>query len=95
MKYYCLKWQKELLEINYGKPLVDSSHQIELAQKELWRLFREEEDVIKKKKILDSILSAAAKNLAIKSRSIMSGHADEVLRELEKEALKNLDNSDY
>ena len=91
MRYYCLKWSKEMLEIDYAKPLVDSSNQIEIVQKELWRLFRDEEDAIKRKKILDSIIVAAEKKVNLsKSGTILSLNASGELFQLEKKVMSDL-----
>ena len=91
MRYYCLKWSKEMLEIDYAKPLVDSTNQIEIVQKELWGLFRDEEDGIKKKKILDSIIIAAEKKVNLsKSAMNFSLSASVEMFQLEKDVMGNL-----
>jgi len=91
MRYYCLKWSKEMLEIDYAKPLVDSSNQIEIVQKELWRLFRDEEDAIKRKKILDSIIVDAEKKVNLsKSGTVLSLNASGELFQLEKKVMSDL-----
>jgi len=91
MRYYCLKWSKEMLETDYAKPLVDSSHQIEIAQKELWRMYRDEEDVVKKKKIIDSIIIAAEKNANLeKHNRVFSTNADLELYRLEEITMSDL-----
>ena len=57
MKYYCLKWTKEVLDFGRGKQLLDACNQIDLVQTELWKMYRTEKDVNAKKRILDSIAS--------------------------------------
>lgn len=57
MKYYCLKWTKEVLDFGRGKQLLDACNQIDLVQTELWKMYRTEKDVDTKKRILDSIAS--------------------------------------
>ena len=61
MKYYCLKWSKDLVDAGRKKSFFDSSSQIEIAQKELWQMYKNEKDVLVKKKILDSIVSYSTK----------------------------------
>ena len=76
---------------DYAKPLVDSSNQIEIVQKELWRLFRDEEDAIKRKKILDSIIVAAEKKVNLsKSGTVLSLNASGELFQLEKKVMSDL-----
>lgn len=80
-----------MLEIDYAKPLVDSSNQIEIVQKELWRLFRDEEDAIKRKKILDSIIVDAEKKVNLsKSGTVLSLNASGELFQLEKKVMSDL-----
>ena len=61
MKYYCIKWTKEILDYGRGKPILDICNQIDLVQQELWKLYRIEKDVNTKKRILDSIVSNSIK----------------------------------
>ncbi len=80
-----------MLEIDYAKPLVDSANQIEIAQKELWRLFRDEEDPIKRKKILDSIIMAAEKKVRLRDPgTILSLTAAGEMYQLEKKVMSDL-----
>ncbi len=61
MKYYCLKWAKEILDGGGRKTFLDSCNQIDLVQAELWNMYREEDDVNTKKRILDSIVANSIK----------------------------------
>jgi len=69
MKYFCLKWSKDLLGANKKKTLLDSFNQIGIVQKELWNMYREEKSVLYKKRILDSIVSNS-----IKKDKLVRGH---------------------
>jgi len=91
MRFYCLKWSKEMIEFDYAKPKVDSSNQIEIVQKELWRLYRDEEDVLKRKKILDSIINAASKKINLKKGpSFFSFDVTAEMNRLEKEVMDGI-----
>lgn len=61
MKYYCLKWTKEILDFGRKKHLLDVENQINLVQAELWKMFRTEKDSDSKRRILDSISSNSLK----------------------------------
>ena len=61
MKYYCVRWYHELFTYDIANPLLDSCNQIDIVQKELWKLFRSEENISIRKRILDSIVSNSIK----------------------------------
>ena len=61
MKFYCIKWAKDILENGQKKPLVDICSQIDLAQGELWKMYRAEKDVNTKKRLLDTIVANSIK----------------------------------
>ncbi|MBI5698054.1 MAG: hypothetical protein HZC29_06160, partial [Thaumarchaeota archaeon] len=61
MKYFCVKWSKDIISASTTKPLVDSYTQIEIVQKELWNLYRAEKQIKTKKRILDAIIANALK----------------------------------
>ncbi len=61
MKYYCLKWTKAILDGGGRKTFLDSCNQIDLVQAELWNMYRKEDDVNAKKRILDSIVVNSVK----------------------------------
>ncbi len=61
MKYYCLKWTKDLIDTGQEKSLLDVCNQIDLVQAELWNMYRKEDNVNAKKRILDSIVSNSIK----------------------------------
>lgn len=84
MKYFCIKWSKDIIASSMTKPLVDSYTEIELVQKELWNLYRAEKQIKTKKKILDAIIAnSLKKDNLVKYRRL--GQDDErTLDELEK-----------
>ena len=61
MKYYCVKWYRDLTLDGSGIPLVESCSQIDIVQKELWSLYRKEKLSSTKKRILDSIVANSLK----------------------------------
>jgi len=61
MKYYCVKWYWDLAQDGYGIRLVESCSQIDIVQKELWSLYRNEKIASTKKRILDSIIANSLK----------------------------------
>ena len=61
MKYFCLKWSKDIITESARKPFVDSYTQIEIVQKELWKIYRAEKDNKVKKRILDAIITNSLK----------------------------------
>jgi len=86
MKYYCLKWSKDIIETGIKKPFVDSIMQIDLIQKELWSLYREEKNVTVKKKLLDSIVSNSIKQKELFKKAPYFGeYSEQKLQRLEKE----------
>ena len=61
MRYFSIKWFKEVVDGDRTKSFLDSCNQIDLVQTELWKMYRIEKDVIAKKRILDSIVSNSIK----------------------------------
>lgn len=61
MRYFCLKWTKEILDDGSIKTFFDSCSQIDLVQDELWKMYRKEDNANSKKKILDSIVTNSIK----------------------------------
>jgi len=61
MKYYCLKWTKDIMDVGRRKSFLDAYNQIDLVQVELWNMYRKEDDATAKKRILDSIVSNSIK----------------------------------
>lgn len=57
MRYYCLKWSDAIRTMSRSTPISESCYEIEIVQKELWKMFRGEKNQSQKKKILDSIIS--------------------------------------
>ena len=62
MRYFCIKWYKEVIDNDRTKSFLDVCNQIELVQAELWNMYRKEDNVNAKKRILDSIVSNSIKN---------------------------------
>lgn len=69
MKYYCVKWYRDLDESGSGLRVLESCSQIDLVQKELWDLYRNEKLASTKKRILDSIVANSIKKREIYSSS--------------------------
>jgi len=94
MKYYSGKWYQEIFSIGLSNPLLDSCNLIDIAQKELWKMFRAEEKTSIRKKLLDSIISNS-----IKKRDYFRNHypntytRDEKIRKLEREIEEDLKQS--
>ena len=61
MRYFCIKWYKEVIDGDRTKSFLDVCNQIDLAQAELWKMYRVEKDVNAKKRILDSIVTNSIK----------------------------------
>lgn len=59
------EWFKQVSDSGLLKSLVDGVFQIDYAQKELWKLFREETKSNEKIKLLDSIINASLKKKEI------------------------------
>jgi len=94
MRYYCLKWSKQILETDYAVPLVDSVNQINMAQRALWALYRDKDDVMIRKKILDSIITSSEKKAKIANiNKIMSVVSSSEMYRLEEQVMQNLDES--
>ncbi len=82
MRYFCIKWYKEILDGGRGKSFLDSNNQIDIVQDELWKLFRKETDVNAKKQILDSIVTnSIKKEKGFKGKDSLSELAVERLRD--------------
>jgi len=61
MRYFSIKWFKEVVDGDRTKSFLDSCNQIDFVQTELWKMYRSEKDVIAKKRILDSIVTNSIK----------------------------------
>ncbi len=61
MRYFSIKWFKEVVDGDRTKSFLDSCNQIDLVQTELWKMYRSEKDLIAKKRILDSIVTNSIK----------------------------------
>ncbi|MEX0640883.1 MAG: ECF-type sigma factor [Nitrosopumilaceae archaeon] len=89
MKYYCIKWTKEILDFGRGKPILDICNQIDLVQSELWKLYRTEKDVNTKKRILDSIVSNSIKKEKQVKDRYLSFNETELLEKFREETIEN------
>ena len=82
MRYFCIKWYKEILDSGRGKSFLDSNNQIDIVQDELWKLYRKETNVNAKKRILDSIVTnSIKKEKGFKGKGNLSEIAVERLRD--------------
>jgi len=61
MKYYSSKWYQEIFSTGLSNPLLDYCNQTEIVQRELWKMFRDEEKTTVRKSLLDSIISNSTK----------------------------------
>jgi len=61
MKYYSSKWYQEIFSMGLWNPLLDYYNQMDIIQKELWKMFRAEEKIPIRKNILDAIVSNSIK----------------------------------
>jgi len=88
MRYFSVKWYKEVMDSDRTKSFLDSCNQIDFVQTELWKMYRSEKDVIAKKRILDSIVSnSIKKNKGFKGMSSYS----EVWYDRQREIIGNPD----
>jgi len=86
MRYYCLKWSDEVRVMSHSTPTSESCYEIEIVQKELWKMYRSEKDQSQKKKILDSIVSNSIKKSSMfEGRSWWSRDEENEMIELEKQ----------
>lgn len=69
MRFSCLKWSKDMIKTECAKPLLDSISEIDIIQKELWKMYREESDKNAKRKILEMIASNSTKKGNISSKN--------------------------
>lgn len=83
MKYFCIKWSKDIIAASMTKPLVDSYMQIEIVQKELWNLYRAEKQIRTKKRILDAIIANSLKQDKLVKYRRLGENDEKALRELE------------
>ena len=90
MKYYYLKWSQEMLELDYMKPYLEAKAQLDYIQKELWIMYRKEENEVVKRQILNSIASIATKKIQIKINYHFTPHAENVMRRLKKKTMEDL-----
>jgi len=94
MKYYYLKWSQEMLQLDYMKPYLEAKAQLDYIQKELWIMYRKEENEVVKRQILNSITSVATKKMNIKSNYHFTEHAENVMRRLKKKTMEDLKESE-
>jgi FixJ family two-component response regulator len=80
---HCLKWTQDIIAINAKKPMFDSYTRIEIAQKELWALYRNEKDTKVKRQILNSIVTNSIKQDRLTHGRYMTKYDDQNLRDLE------------
>lgn len=57
IRLHCLKWAQDIIGSNSKKSMLDSYTRIEIVQKELWNLYRNEKDTKAKRQILNSIVT--------------------------------------
>ena len=88
MKYYCIKWAKDILEIGQKKPLIDICSQIDLAQGELWKMYRAEKDVNTKKRLLDTIVSNSIKKQKELKYKMISPREEQLLEKTNLDSLQ-------
>ena len=82
MRYFSIKWFKEVVDGDRTKSFLDSCNQIDFVQTELWKMYRSEKDVIAKKRILDSIVTnSIKKEQGFKGKGSLSEIAVERLRD--------------
>jgi len=92
MRYYCLKWSKQILQMSRSTPTAESFYQIDLVQKELWNMYRKEKTIAQKRRILDSIVNNSVKKGAfMKDKYWFSKSEGEQLEDLEKEIVKEIE----
>ena len=83
MRYFCIKWYKEVIDGDRTKSFLDVCNQIDLAQAELWKMYRVEKDVNAKKRILDSIVTnSIKKQKGFKGKNILTDDIVECFRKL-------------
>ena len=92
MRYYCLKWSKQILQMSRATPTAESFYQIDLVQKELWNMYRKEKTIAQKRKILDSIVNnSVKKGTFMKDKYWKSDYEREELQNLENEVVKEIE----
>jgi len=90
MKYYCLKWTKEILDFGRSKQLLDACNQIDLVQNELWKMYRAEKNTDVKKRILDSIASnSIRKEKKFENQFLYTREMEQLEKLREKTELEN------
>lgn len=95
MKYYFSKWYNEIFATGLSNPLLDYWNQNEIVQRELWKMFRDEEKTTVRKSILDSIISNATKkrdycrNFSSPESFDHEGKIMQLEKELKKDLAKN------
>jgi len=83
MKYFCLKWSKDIITESARKPFVDAYTQIEIVQKELWTIYRAEKDNKVKKRILDAIITNSLKQDKLVQYRRLEHREEETVEEIE------------
>lgn len=92
MRYYCLKWSKQVIEMSYATPIAESFNQIDLVQKELWNIYRKEKNNAQKRRILDSIVAnSVKKGTFLKNHLWKSDYERNELQNLENEVVKEIE----
>ena len=84
MKFYCLKWSKDIITESTRKPFVDAYTQIEIVQKELWTIYRAEKDNKIKKRILDAIITNSLKQDKLVQYRRLELREENAVEEIEK-----------
>jgi FixJ family two-component response regulator len=83
MRWHCLKWTQDIVTAGAIKPMFDSYTRIEIAQKELWSMYREEKDTKIKRQILSSIVANSIKQDKLTHGHYLSEHDEQDIRNLE------------
>jgi len=90
MKFYCVKWYRDLYGDGSGISLLETCSQIDIIQKELWDLYKNEKNPLMKKRFLDSIVSNSLKKREFFKGYSSSDSLEKKVKELEKEIEMNL-----
>ena len=95
MKYYSAKWYQEIFVTRRSNPLLDYYNENEIVQRELWKMYRNEEKTNLRKSLLDAIISNS-----IKKKDLSKGYNPDMfdsewdIKQLEKEIEEDLKNSE-
>ena len=86
MKYYCVKWYRDLELGDSGIPVLESCTQIDMVLNELWGLYRKEKKSSIKKRILDSIAGNSIKKRKFFSKYLSDpDYLEKQFKKLQKE----------